>query len=591
MKQFITRRSFIKAAGAATALTAVSVGAPAAFAEETNCFFGDKADVTILYTNDVHTYIDNKSPKPTYAAIAALKKSIEDTGRDVLLVDAGDHIQGTAYGSMDDGATIIELMNEAGYDLATPGNHEFDYGMARAKAIIKEADFPYVSCNWVDLRTGLRVLPAVKLFPAGGKWIAFVGITTPESFTKSTPAYFMNAKQTKYIYDILGGEDGQKLYDAVQEAIDKAEFWGADTIIGLGHLGVDPSSSPWTSEEVIAHTHGFTAFIDGHSHTVMANKQVTDASGKAVTLTQTGSYFKNIGKMTVGADGTITTELIDTYEGLDAAVAATASNWISAVDDMLGEEIAVGDTKFYINDPATGKRRIRSGETNLGDFVADGIYTYFNEVEQLHCDIAIMNGGGIRSDEDAGYWTFKTCKQVSPFGNVACLMSVTGKQIQDALEFAARFAGAEGKENGGFLQVAGATYEIHTDIPNTVQTDDKNVWIGSATGTPRVQNVKIYDRANGTYVPLDENKTYALAGMNYTLRNLGDGFAMFDGAELIKDYVSEDYLVMSTYAMTFGGVDAEGLPHLSSANSVLAEYPGYLLDYENPYGAGRISIL
>ena len=314
-------------------------------------------------------------------------------------MDAGDHIQGTAYGSMDDGETIIKLMSEAGYDLATPGNHEFDYGMARAKAAMKEAAFPYVSCNWVDLRTNLRVLPEIKVFVRGGVRIAFVGITTPETFTKSTPAYFMNKAQTKYIYDILGGEDGQKLYDAVQEAIDKAEFWGADTIIGLGHLGVDPSSSPWTSEEVIAHTHGFTAFIDGHSHTVMANKQVTDASGKAVTLTQTGSYFKNIGKMTVGADGTITTELIDTYEGLDAAVAATASNWISAVDDMLGEEIAVGDTKFYINDPATGKRRIRSGETNLGDFVADGIYTYFNEVEQLHCDIAIMNGGGIRTEE------------------------------------------------------------------------------------------------------------------------------------------------------------------------------------------------
>ena len=188
MKQFITRRSFIKAAGAATALTAVSVGAPAAFAEETNCFFGDKADVTILYTNDVHTYIDNKSPKPTYAAIAALKKSIEDTGRDVLLVDAGDHIQGTAYGSMDDGATIIELMNEAGYDLATPGNHEFDYGMARAKAVLREADFPYVSCNWVDLRTGFNVLPSVKFFFVGGRKIAFVGVTTPETFTKSTPA-------------------------------------------------------------------------------------------------------------------------------------------------------------------------------------------------------------------------------------------------------------------------------------------------------------------------------------------------------------------------------------------------------------------
>ena len=590
MKQFITRRSFIKAAGAATALTAVSVGAPAAFAEETNCFFGDKADVTILYTNDVHTYIDNKSPKPTYAAIAALKKSIEDTGRDVLLVDAGDHIQGTAYGSMDDGATIIELMNEAGYDLATPGNHEFDYGMARAKAVIQEADFPYVSCNWVDLRTGFNVLPSVKFFFVGGRKIAFVGVTTPETFTKSTPAYFMNDAQTKYIYDILGGEDGQKLYDAVQKAIDKAEFWGADIIIGLGHLGVDPSSSPWTSEEVIAHTHGFTAFIDGHSHTVMANKQVTDASGKAVTLTQTGSYFKNIGKMTVGADGTITTELINTYEGLDAAVAATASNWISAVDDMLGEEIAVGDTKFYINDPATGKRRIRSGETNLGDFVADGIYTYFNEIEELHCDIAIMNGGGIRTDVEAGPWSFKTCKTVSPFGNVACLMSVTGQQIQDALEFGARFAGAEGKENGGFLQVAGARYTIHPMIPNTVQTNDKNVWTGSAA-TPRVSNVEIYDKTTGTYKPLDPNATYALAGMNYTLRNLGDGFAMFDGATLIKDYVSEDYLVMSSYAAMFGGVDANGLPHLASANSPLADYPGYLLNYEDPYGAGRIQMI
>jgi len=586
VKHLISRRNFLKAAGVTTAAAAMAVGAPAASA----CWTGEKSEVTILYTNDVHTYIDKQAPQLTYAAIAALKQSYQNAGKKVLLVDAGDHVQGTAYGSMDQGASIIELMNAAGYDAATPGNHEFDYGMDRAKELMRDADFPYLSCNWVDLRTNLRVLPEIKVFVRGGVRIAFVGITTPETFTKSTPAYFMNKAQTKYIYDILGGEDGQKLYSAVQKAVDKAKCL-ADVVIGLGHLGVDPSSSPWTSEEVIAHTTGFDAFIDGHSHTVMENKQVADASGRLVTLTQTGSYFANVGEMTIAPDGTISTRLVSTYDQEDPAVAAEQAAWVSSVDEMLGEKIAVADTKFYITDPATGKRRIRSGETNLGDFVADGIYTYFNEVEQLHCDIAIMNGGGIRSDEDAGYWTFKTCKQVSPFGNVACLMSVTGKQIQDALEFAARFAGAEGKENGGFLQVAGATYEIHTDIPNTVQTDDKNVWIGSATGTPRVQNVKIYDRANGTYVPLDENKTYALAGMNYTLRNLGDGFAMFDGAELIKDYVSEDYLVMSTYAMTFGGVDAEGLPHLSSANSVLAEYPGYLLDYENPYGAGRISIL
>ena len=586
MKQLISRRSFLKAAGVTAAAASMAIGAPAASA----CWFGDKSDVTILYTNDVHTYIDKQSPKLTYAAIADLKQSYQDAGKDVLLVDAGDHVQGTAYGSMDEGASIIKLMNAAGYDVATPGNHEFDYGMDRAKAIMKEADFPYLSCNWVDLRTTLRVLPSVKVFVRGGRRIAFVGVTTPETFTKSTPAYFMDKAQRKYIYDIQGGEDGKKLYDAVQKAIDKAKLL-ADVVIGLGHLGVDPSSSPWTSEEVIAHTSGFDAFIDGHSHTVMENKQVQDASGKAVTLTQTGSYFANVGEMTIAADGTITTKLIPTHEGMDAGIAAMQTGWVNTVDDMLGEKIAVGDSDFYVSDPATGKRRIRSAETNLGDFVADGIYTYFNEVEKLHCDVAIMNGGGIRADVPAGDWTFKTCKQVSPFGNVACLMSVTGKQIQDALEFAARFAGEDGKENGGFLQVAGATYEIHTDIPNTVQTDEKNVWIGSATGTPRVQNVKIYDKASGSYLPLDPGATYALAGMNYTLRNLGDGFAMFDGAELIKDYVSEDYLVMSTYAMTFDGADAAGLPHLSSANSPLAAYPGYLLNYEQPYGAGRITIL
>mgnify|MGYP002538184173 FL=1 len=351
MKQLISRRSFLKAAGVTAAAASMAIGAPAASA----CWFGDKSDVTILYTNDVHTYIDKQSPKLTYAAIADLKQSYQDAGKDVLLVDAGDHVQGTAYGSMDEGASIIKLMNAAGYDVATPGNHEFDYGMDRAKAIMKEADFPYLSCNWVDLRTGLRVLPSVKVFVRGGRRIAFVGVTTPETFTKSTPAYFMDKAQRKYIYDIQGGEDGKKLYDAVQKAIDKAKLL-ADVVIGLGHLGVDPSSAPWTSEEVIAHTSGFDAFIDGHSHTVMENKQVQDASGKAVTLTQTGSYFANVGEMTIAADGTITTKLIPTHEGMDATIAAMQTSWVNTVDDMLGEKIAVGDSDFYVSDPATGKR-------------------------------------------------------------------------------------------------------------------------------------------------------------------------------------------------------------------------------------------
>ncbi|MGN0706917.1 MAG: bifunctional metallophosphatase/5'-nucleotidase [Faecalibacterium sp.] len=578
MKHFISRRSFLKAAGATTAVAAMSAAVPAASA----CFWPKKA-VTILYTNDSHTYIDNKSPELSYASIAALKKSYADAGEAVLLVDAGDHVQGTAYGSMDEGASIIQLMNEAGYDVAALGNHEFDYGMARAKKIIEEAAFPYVSCNFIDLATQKSVVKNVVVRWVGGVSVAFVGVSTPETITKSTPAYFMDETQTNYLYDFRGGEDGQELYDTVQATVNAVRPF-VNYVIGLGHLGVDPSSSPWTSEEVIAHTTGFDAFIDGHSHTVMANKQVLDASGKAVTLTQTGSYLSNVGKMTISPDGVISTELIPTYEGVDSEIESIQNAWIAAVDDMLGEKIATGDVNFYISDPVTGKRRIRSAETNLGDFVADGIYTYFNEVEQLNCDIAIMNGGGIRADVAAGDWTFKTCKQVSPFGNVACLMSVTGQQIVDALEFGARYAGS-GQENGGFLQVAGATYEIHTAVPNTVQTDEKSVWQGSATGTPRVQNVRIYNKKTGTYDPIDPAATYALAGMNYTLRNLGDGFAMFDGATLIKDYVSEDYLVMATYAMTFNA------GHLCTVNSPLAAYPGYLIDYENPYGAGRIALV
>ena len=183
MKHLISRRNFLKAAGVTTAAAAMAVGAPAASA----CWTGEKSEVTILYTNDVHTYIDKQAPELTYAAIAALKQSYQNAGKKVLLVDAGDHVQGTAYGSMDEGASIIELMNAAGYDVATPGNHEFDYGMDRAKELMRDADFPYLSCNWVDLRTNLRVLPEIKVFVRGGVRIAFVGITTPETFTKSTP--------------------------------------------------------------------------------------------------------------------------------------------------------------------------------------------------------------------------------------------------------------------------------------------------------------------------------------------------------------------------------------------------------------------
>lgn len=294
--------------------------------------------VTILYTNDVHTYIDQDL---TYSLLAGYRKTLPNS----LLVDAGDHIQGTAYGSLDNGHTILELMNAAGYDAATLGNHEFDYGMDGCLDAIAQADFPYLSCNFYHEENGTvgdNVLDSYQIFTVGGMKIAFVGITTPESFTKSTPAYFQD-ENGKYIYGIAGGPEGEALYSAVQKAIDEASAQ-ADVVIGLGHLGDDPSSRPWTSSEVIAHTSGLDAFIDGHSHSTVPCREVEDRDGHPVVLTQTGRYLAAVGQMTIEADGTISAKLL-TAEDLagitpDAEVKALEDSWISDVDTRLGKKSA-----------------------------------------------------------------------------------------------------------------------------------------------------------------------------------------------------------------------------------------------------------
>ena len=523
-------------------------------------------DVVILYTNDVHTYIDQDL---TYSMVAGYKDTLDN----VLLVDAGDHIQGTAYGSMDDGATIIELMNAAGYDLATLGNHEFDYGMEGAMNAMEWADFTYVSCNFYHEKDGVRgenVLDSYKVFDVNGVKIAFVGITTPESFTKSTPAYFQD-ENGKYIYGIAGGTGGKALYADVQKAIDAASK-EADYVIGLGHLGVDESSKPWTSKEVIANTTGLDAFIDGHSQTVMEEETVKDKDGNSVVLTQTGEYLGAVGQMVISADGDITTQLL-TAEDLkdvtpDADVKAIEDGWIGEVDKELGQ--VIGSIKATLdNYDADGNRLVRKQETNTGDFAADALYYLFDNMG-LDVDVAVMNGGGIRNGAITGELTYKTCKEIHTFGNVACLITVTGQQILDALEWGAKDvapAGETAVENGGFLQVSGLRYTINTAIPSTVQQDDKGVWTGGPTGDYRVTNVEILNNETGEYEPLDLTASYNLAGYNYTLRDLGDGFAMFDGAVNVLDYVMEDYMVLANYIQSFPA-NEEGLPEVTGYEEV-----------------------
>ena len=508
----------------------------------------EKGDIIVLYTNDVHTHVDNDGLR--YSNVAALKNELENAGAEVLLVDAGDHIQGTAYGSMDKGETIIQLMNAADYDLATLGNHEFDYGMEGAMNAIQWADFPYVSANFYHESDGAKtgnVLEAYKVFDFGETEIALIGITTPETFTKSTPAYFQDGNGN-YIYGIAGGEDGTALYETVQTAIDAASK-EADIVIALGHLGDDAASKPWTSEELIANTTGLDAFIDGHSHSTVEGKAVKDKAGNDVWLTQTGEYLNAVGKMTIKADGSIATELVKEYKNADDRVRVLEENWISDINGQLGQ--VIGSTSdVFDNYDANGKRLVRSQETNTGDFAADALYYLFAEMG-LDVDVAVMNGGGIRNKAVTGPISYLTCKEIHTFGNVACLQTVTGQQLLDALEWGAKDVGVA--ENGGFLHVSGMKYSIDTNIPSTVQKDEKGVWIGGPTGAYRVGNVQILNSQTGEYEPLDVNAKYNLAGYNYTLRDLGDGFAMFDGAVNVLDYVMEDYMVLANYVESFAG--------------------------------------
>ena len=540
-------------------------------------FAAESDEIVIFYTNDIHTYIDSSI---TYSQLATLKKSVPGS----LLVDAGDHIQGTAYGSMDKGKTIIDLMNATGYDLATLGNHEFDYAMEGTMNVLSWANFDYVSCNFVHVEGDTvldQVLESYKVFEVNGVKIAFIGITTPESFTKSTPAYFQD-ENGNYIYGIASGEDGSELYAAVQTAIDAASA-EADYVIALGHLGVDASSQPWTSKEVIANTTGLDAFIDGHSHTTMPSELVTDKDGNAVLLTQTGEYLGAVGQLTISADGTLTTTLLtdlSAYEK-DADVLAIESAWITELEEKLGQ--VIGSTELtFDNYDADGNRLVRKQETNTGDFAADALYYLFDNMG-LDVDMAIMNGGGVRNKAITGELSYQTCKTIHTFGNVACLQTITGQQLLDALEWGARQSPEV--EVGGFLHVSGVTYEVDASVATSVQADDKGVWVGAPTGEYRVKNVKVFNKETGAYEDLDLTATYNLAGYNYTLRDLGDGFAMFDGAVNVLDYVMEDYMVLANYVGGFenGVVGATNSP-------LLAKYPGLKLDYSEVTGCGRITV-
>lgn len=520
---------------------------------------GAEGDIVVLYTNDVHCAVaeDEESQVLGYAKVAALKKELEEAGSEVVLVDAGDAIQGEAIGTLSSGEYIVEIMEKVGYDIAVPGNHEFDYGMEQFLKLAEEADYNYISANFTDLTVNEPVFDAYEIEEIDGVKVAFVGICTPKTITSSTPVYFQN-DAGEYIYGFRQDETGTALYDCVQSAVDAARAEGAQYVVAIAHLGIEAECSPWMSTELIGNTTGIDVVLDGHSHSTIEGEQVKNKDGKNVLLTSTGTKLSAIGKLTIAEDGAISSELVYDYEGSDAEVEAFIADIQAEFEETLNTVVAKTDVALVINEPSTldkeeKVRIVRNAETNLGDLCADA-YRYVSGA-----DVALVNGGGIRVDILAGDITYDDIISVHPFGNELCMVEATGQQILDALEMGARVTP---EENGGFLQVSGLTYEIHTDVENTVKVDENGMFV-AVEGDYRVQNVMVGDE------PLDPDKTYTVASHNYMLKNAGDGINMFTECELLLEDVMLDNQVLITYI-------TEGL------GGVVGE------EYADPYGEGRI---
>ena len=521
-------------------------------------------DIVILATNDVHNGVDvtkgedGKMTTMGYASLAAYVAEMKTAaGNDnVTLIDAGDSVQGEAIGTLSKGEYLIDIMNQLKYDIAIPGNHEYDYGMERFFELVEMADFPYISANFTDLKTNKPVFDAYEMVTYGSVKVAFVGVTTPESFTKSTPAYFQD-KDGNYIYGFCEGGNGKNMYDAVQKAVNDATTAGADHVIVIAHLGIDNESKPWTSKELIANTTGVDAVIDGHSHSTIDGEKVANKSGDDVILVQAGTKLSGISKVVIKADGKLEAEVVKGYEGIDETTDKFIKDIQATFEEDLKKVVAKTDVELYVNDPKnTDKRIVRHRETNLGDLCADAYRTL------LDADIAFVNGGGIRANIPAGNITYGQIIAVHPFGNAACLIETTGQKILDALELG---SSANPGESGGFLHVSGLSYTIDTTVKSSVVLDDKGSFV-EVSGARRVKDVKVGG------VAIDPKATYKLASHNYMLKSGGDGYTMFAGDKLLQDEVLIDNQVLINYIVEeLGGVVGAA--------------------YANPYGQGRIAVV
>ena len=482
----------------------------------------------ILHTNDVHGGI------ASYAAVAGLKQAYQDAGAAVLLADAGDFSQGDPTVSVSQGATAVELMNLAGYDVAIPGNHEFDYGYDNLKTLASQADFPILAANILQ-GEDLALEGGTAIFqPQGedGIKIGVFGLDTPETATKAHP------DKIKGLSFLAGDE----LFACAQAQVDELTAQGCDYIICLGHLGIDAESTGNRSLDLLAKVTGIDVFIDGHSHSTLEDiLAVTDGTGKVgdTYLTSTGTKLENVGVVDIAPDGTITTEnlTMDEITALGVTPDATVADRAAAIQAEIDADYGTVFAKTEVNLEGE-KADVRTRETNLGDLIADAMLWQAGQ-DNAEVDAAVTNGGGIRASIAAGDITKKDINTVLPFGNTLYVVEVTGAELLEALE-ASTYCTPEAV--GAFPQVAGIQFTVNTGAP-FVSTEN---YPGSTYGKPAEINRVMIQTVGGQAFDADE--TYTIVTNDF-LGAGGDTYYAFKAAtsgydtgvpldEVVMDYIT-----------------------------------------------------
>jgi 2',3'-cyclic-nucleotide 2'-phosphodiesterase (5'-nucleotidase family) len=489
--------------------------------------------LTILHTNDLQgellpftEEIDGKKVEiGGFARIATIVNDQKERNDNVILLDAGDTIQGTLFTRIRGGKDIGQLMSEIGYDAVTIGEHDFDKGPEGLREYIMSATYPFLAAN-IDISksdvlkddsgTSLIVpyviIDMAKDNPDSKLKVGILGLTTEDAnvFAKTGPnVEITDPKQA-----------ARKVIDEIQNK--------CDIIIALSHLGLTGD------RKLAAAVSGIDIIIGGGSKTKLTVPvKVTNPSGNKTIIVQAKNQGRFIGKLDVAVKNDSIKLLEYRLIPLDESV--TPDIKYSEEIDQLKKELLqeaqkpIGETKVPLN---VIKSNIRTSETNMGDLFAEAIKAEFPEV-----DIALQNSGGIRGDNiiQPGKLTMKEVYELHPFENKIILVTLTGKQIKEVLE---RGVSNLPISKGTFLQVAGLSYVVDlTGLPQELTEDNSEI----KTPGDRVISIKI----NGK--PIDYNKEYRVA-INDFIYDGGDGFITFKNAknvthtqksltEIIIDYI------------------------------------------------------